>query len=269
MLTRLRVSARLFQSGPLCGLNHLDTQAGHVFLQVLRQGAMTLSQRGADGVWRHTTVDQPTLLFYPMPLAQQFQNTPQEGAQCTCATVEFEGGAKHPLVRALPPLLCIPLHAVEGLGAALELLFAEADRVRCGHLLLADRLFEVVLIQLLRWLLDHPQEGGIAVGLISGLSRSVFAVRFKTLVGSTPADYLADWRMALAMQQLVRGQSVKCIADSLGYANASALSRAFTQRIGVSPRAWLATLTSPTAAPRYQPPTGTPQRSAPAPVTGT
>src|SRR3546814_2590429 len=43
-------------------------------------------------------------------------------------------------------------------------------RVRCGQRLLADRLFEVVVIQLMRWLLDHPQEAGIRPGFITGLS---------------------------------------------------------------------------------------------------
>jgi AraC-like DNA-binding protein len=244
MLERLRVSARLFQSGALCGVHHFDVQPGRGFLHVLRKGTLTVAQRGADGRLYHTAVNEPTLLFYPMPLAHQFQNTTTEGAECTCATVEFEGGANHPLVRALPPLLCVPLRAVEGLNGALELLFAEADRVRCGHRLLADRLFEVVLIQLLRWLLDHPQQGAVwnleKMAQHAGLSRSAFALRFKNLVGATPADYLADWRMALAMQQLVQGQSVKCIADSLGYGNASALSRVFAQRLGAPPRAWLA-----------------------------
>jgi AraC-like DNA-binding protein len=36
------------------------------------------------------------------------------------------------------------------------------------------------------------------------------------------------------------GASVKTVADELGYANASALSRLFTQKLGASPREWLA-----------------------------
>jgi AraC-like DNA-binding protein len=149
-------------------------------------------------------------------------------------------------------------------------LFAETDEARCGARLLADRLFEVVLIQLMRWLLDHPDEAGVPAGLITGLSeprlaralaalheqpgypwslermaqragmsRSAFAAGFKAAVGRTPADYLAHWRLALAQAQLRQGRSIKAIADELGYANASALSRLFTQKIGVSPRRWL------------------------------
>jgi AraC-like DNA-binding protein len=72
----------------------------------------------------------------------------------------------------------------------------------------------------------------------AGLSRSSFATTFKAHVGTTPADYLTRWRIALAQNQLRRGDSIKTVADDLGYANASSLSRVFTQVVGVSPRGW-------------------------------
>jgi AraC-like DNA-binding protein len=59
------------------------------------------------------------------------------------------------------------------------------------------------------------------------------------VVGQTPADYLSDWRIALAQSRLREGRSIKALADELGYANPSALSRAFTARTGASPRDWL------------------------------
>jgi AraC-like DNA-binding protein len=167
-------------------------------------------------------------------------------------------------------VLVLPLHQVDGLAAALDLLFAETDRVRCGHRLLADRLFEVVLIQTLRWLLDHPREAGVPPGLVTGLSdprlaralvalhdapgapwsveqlaavagmsRTSFAQRFRDLVGQAPAGYLTDWRIGLAQAGLLQGASIKQLASDLGYANPSALSRAFAARSGHSPRDWL------------------------------
>jgi len=72
----------------------------------------------------------------------------------------------------------------------------------------------------------------------AGMSRSAFASRFKASVGQGPAAYLADWRMVLAQQHLKLGRPVKLIADELGYANPSALSRVFHQRVGLSPREW-------------------------------
>jgi AraC-like DNA-binding protein len=271
LLEQFPVSAHLFHTGALCGVSTFDAQPGRGFFHVLREGEMVVTHRPGVGVVRRIEAKEPTLFFYPQPLTHRFHNAPRDGADFTCASVHFEGGAGHPLVRALPPLIVLPLVAVPALAGTLDLLFQEADQVRCGHRLIADRLFEVVLLQLLRWLLDHGEEGGVSIGLVSGLadprlaraltamhdsphlpwslealagratmSRSAFAGRFKQVVGVAPADYLTDWRMTLAKKQLRNGRAVKLIAPELGYANASALSRVFTQRVGMSPREWLA-----------------------------
>lgn len=271
LLERFRVRTHFFHSGPLCGVDKFEAVPGRGFLHLLRRGEMVVTHHAGHGVLRKIEIREPSLLFYPQPLTHTFHNAPTGGSDFVCAAVTFAGGASHPIVRALPPLVVAPLARVEGLEAALALLFAEAERARCGQRLLADRLFEVVLVQLLRWMLDHPDECGISGGLMAGLgdpalaramtalhehpgrawtletmaqcagmSRSAFAARFKQLVGATPADYLADWRLALAKARLRRGDPVKLIAGELGYANASALSRVFAQRVGMSPRAWLA-----------------------------
>ena len=270
LLERFRVRAHLFHAGPLCGVSHFDAQEGRGFLHVLRRGEMVVTHRPRSGAPRKVKVTEPTLLLYPRPLEHQFHNAPTEGADFVCATVDFEGGFRHPVVAALPPVLVLPLHAVDGLEQTLALLFAETERVRCGHRLLADRLFEVLLLQLLRWLLDHPEQARMPPGLLTGLadpalaraltalhdapgqpwslaqmaqqagmSRSAFAARFKAVVGDTPADYLAHWRLTLAQAHLRGGRSLKSIANELGYANPSALSRVFAQKVGMSPRVWL------------------------------
>ncbi|RUL69438.1 AraC family transcriptional regulator [Dyella choica] len=270
VLERFRVQAQLHHSGALCGLNHFDACEGHGYLHVLRRGQLKVSHPGARDVPKSMHFDQPTLLLYPRPFTHRFHNPPVEGSDFTCARLNFDGGSYNPLARALPSLIALPLAQVSGLDLALELLFAETDRVRCGQRLLADRIFEVVVIQLMRWLLDHPQEAGIRPGFITGLSdprlaralvamhdapgepwslermaecagmsRTAFANTFREVVGQTPADYLSDWRMALAQSRLREGHSIKMLADELGYANPSALSRAFTAKVGMSPRLWL------------------------------
>jgi AraC-like DNA-binding protein len=270
LLERFRVHAHLFHAGPLCGVTHFDAKPGRGFLHVLRKGEMVVTHRARDGAPRRLKVQEPTLLFYPRPLAHDFHNAPTEGADFICATLDFEGGTNHPLVRALPPLLAMPLQAVEGLDHTLALLFAETQRLRCGQRLLADRLFEVLLLQLLRWLLDHPDEAGLPEGMLTGLSnpklaraltamheqpgqlwslesmaqaagmsRSAFAAAFKECVGQAPAEYLMQWRISIAQSMLRSGSSIKTAADQLGYRSASSLSRAFTQTVGLSPRAWM------------------------------
>jgi AraC-like DNA-binding protein len=73
---------------------------------------------------------------------------------------------------------------------------------------------------------------------VAGMSRTAFAATFRLVTGATPADYLADWRLTLASTELRAGRTIKAIADDVGYASASALSKAFKQRLGQAPRDW-------------------------------
>lgn len=271
LLQRFRVRTHLFHAGPLCGETTFPAEAGRGFLHVLRRGEMELTVRDERGITERMLITRPSLLFFARPSHHSFLNAPTEESDFTCATLDFDGGATHPLVRALPSVIVLPLDEVASLGPALDLLFSEVDNVRCGHPILADRLFEVVLIQLLRWMLDNPSHLSPTQSLLSGLaderlaaalvavheapgepwtlqtmarvaamSRSAFASRFKEVIGQTPVDYLTEWRLTIAQENLRAGMSVSTIAAELGYASASAFSRAFAQRIGHSPRAWLA-----------------------------
>jgi AraC-like DNA-binding protein len=270
LLERFRVHAHLFHAGPLCGLTHFDAQEGRGFLHVLRKGEMVLTHRPRSGAPRKIKVAEPTLLLYPRPLEHQFHNAPAEGSDFVCATLDFEGGVRHPVVMALPAVVVLPLRSVDGIEQTLALLFAETERVRCGQRLLADKLFEVLLLQVLRWLLDHPDHGGMTAGLLQGLahpklaraltamhespgaawalapmaqaasmSRSAFAAEFKLHLGVTPAEYLLQWRISLAQSMLLAGSPIKLASEKLGYASASSFSRTFAQSVGLSPRAWL------------------------------
>jgi AraC-like DNA-binding protein len=70
-----------------------------------------------------------------------------------------------------------------------------------------------------------------------GMSRSVFALRFKQTVGTTPMEYLTRWRMLLAGDRLKNSrESTSAIALSLGYESESAFGKAFKRAMGCSPR---------------------------------
>ncbi len=270
LLERCRFRAHLFHQGALCGVNRFEAAPGRAFLHVLRRGALEVRHRGAEGRRQRLRIDQPSLLLYPRAWDHTFSHALAEGSDLVCATLAFDGEAAHPLVRALPPTLVLPLDRIAGIEHTLALLFAEAEAVRCGQRLLADRLFEVLLVQVLRWLLDHPEAAAIDRGLLfglsdppiaraltalheqpgeswtlprmaaaAGLSRSSFAARFRAALGQTPADYLAGWRLMLAQSALRAGQAPKRIAAELGLADDAALSRLFRRRLGLPPRAWL------------------------------
>jgi AraC-like DNA-binding protein len=69
------------------------------------------------------------------------------------------------------------------------------------------------------------------------MSRSIFALRFKETVGTTPMEYLTRWRMLLAGDRLKNSDdSISIIASSLGYESESAFGKAFRRVMGCSPR---------------------------------
>lgn len=271
LLEQFRVRTRLFHAGPLCGVTEFPARPGRGFLHILRSGTVEVAHEGAGGSEQRLQLTRPSVVFYPRPLEHAFHNEPVDGTDFACASLDIDGGSTHPLLGALPAVVVIALDDAEELRPVLEILFTELDQVRCGNRVLADRLFEVVLIQLFRWLLDHPDHTELSTGLITGLaderlaralvaiheapgepwtltamaqqagmSRSAFAPHFKTVVGQTPAAYLTDWRMTLAQGRLRAGSSVSRTATDLGYATAPAFSRAFAARVGCSPREWLA-----------------------------
>lgn len=261
LLQRFSVSARLFHAGPLCGVTPIAPQPGLGQLHLLRRGALRV-EHGR----RKLDFDEPTLLFYPRPLAHRFVTERKRGADLVCALVEFNGGAVNPLVQALPAFVALPLAELDDAHVVLELLFREAFSANCGRQSVIDRLFEVVLVHVLRKLM---QTGAVREGLLAGMahaqlakalvavhedpargwsleelarragmSRSSFAARFKDTVGATPGEYLASFRLCLAQGLLRRGQPLKLIAQDVGYGSTAALSRAFKAGCGVAPREW-------------------------------
>ena len=197
LLERFRVRAHLFHNGPLCGVTHFAAAPGRGFLHVLRRGEMVVTHQPQAGPPERLQVCEPSLLFYARPLEHFFHNAPTEGSDFTCAALDFDGGASHPLARALPPLVVLPLGAVDGLQQSLDLLFVETDRLRCGHRVLADRLFEVVLLQLLRWLLDHPQQAQMPPGLLTGLADPQLS-RTLTALHEAPGAFVSSKRYPAA-----------------------------------------------------------------------
>lgn len=260
LLKRFSVSARLFHAGPLCG-GH-DFQYDEGFLHVVRSGWVDVHH---DRL-RTLHLTQPSLLFYPRPLGHRMVTDKTVGADMVCATVRFSGGSANPVGQALPPVVALPLADLDGMASLLDLLFTEALTPQCGRQAVVDRLFEVLLIRLIRKLMN---EGLVDTGLLAGLahphlakalvalheapaddwsleslaaragmSRSTFANAFRDTVGVTPGDYLAAWRVTLAQDLLKRGRALKHVALDVGYGSTVALSRAFKARTGVSPREW-------------------------------
>ena len=262
LFAHFAVRAETFQAGPLCGVNSLEPQAGRGQLHLLREGGVEV-HHGAPEPLR---IEEPSLLLYPRPLAHRFVTDPSCGAQFLCAHMAFDGGASHPIAAALPDWICLPLASVPSCEPVLALLFAEAEAANCGRQLMLNRLFEVLMIWVLRELmaqgrmdsgmlagLAHPRLRGALVALheapqrdwpleelaaAAGMSRTVFANSFRDVVGCTPGAYLQRWRIGLVQKGLRDGRPLKHLAAEVGYGGEAALSRAFRAHSGQSPREW-------------------------------
>ncbi|MBI4740811.1 MAG: AraC family transcriptional regulator [Betaproteobacteria bacterium] len=262
LFSRFDVSTRVFYSGVFCGESEFDGTAGVGHLHILRQGVLRVNSPSTQTL----VIDRPSVLFYPQPYRHRLQSTNLDNAELVCATIEL--GLSHPLFNALPELLVIPLKDVAGLETGLTLLFAEAFDKRSARQAALDCLAKYFLILLLRHVLDAQfVDQGMVAGLaderlgkaitamhgqaehpwsldtlaqIAGMSRARFAARFREVVGTTPMNYLTDWRISVAQSLLARGNSLKFVAPEVGYATPTALTRVFCKRIGMSPTEWLA-----------------------------
>src|SRR5579863_1284490 len=259
---RFSLTARMFYSGLLCG-SSADQSEHAAYLHVLRKGKLKITRPDA----RQIVIDTPSILFFPRPRLHRLQGPEQEGAELVCATIEFGAGMLNPVIASFPEPLVLPLDALPELGPTLQLLFSEAFSKLPGRQTALDRLFEYLFVLLIRSAMNaHLVDSGVLMGLSdvrlgkaiegmhqhpettwsleqlaqrAGMSRARFAAHFRQVVGMTPFDYLTNWRLGIAQTMLRKGNSLKLIASAVGYANATALTRVFTQRVGMSPSEWL------------------------------
>lgn len=140
---------------------------------------------------------------------------------------------------------------------------AEARSEEGGRQVVLDRLADVLLVMVLRHVMERglvrsgllaaladprlSRAGGLAPGArrrvdLGGLpqrarmARTAFAQRFAAIMGDTPMNYLATWRMQQA-DRLLRGRklSVAQVAEQLGYSTEAAFRRAFKRIRGTGP----------------------------------
>lgn len=262
LLSSFSLHAGVFYTGNICGVHDFDrdTQRGH--LHLVRRGAVRLE--GKDQLVYDIT--EPTLVFLPRPEFHRLIADNGAGADVVCGTVNF-GGGRNPITDSLPDVVMIELSRLQGVDLILSLMFQEAFADGPGRQAVLDRLCEVLIVLLLRHCVGHRvTRGGSLAGLadsrlapalramhdapatgwtlealaqVAHMSRARFAERFRTVTGMTVVEYLTLWRLMSAQRLLVNGMAPKAVAHEVGYANASALARAFTRKFGVSPLAWL------------------------------
>lgn len=188
--------------------------------------------------------------------------------------MDFELGGMQPLVKAMPEVMRVSCllntwPEIQPLLAAME---RESLTRQAGYAGILARLADVVAALIVRgwvacgcgnatgWVqvLRDPrlakaiyamhQRPGVNwkvedLAREAGLSRSLFAERFLAATGTTPARYLTELRMRLAVQYITHeGQALEKVAFSLGYQSLAAFSRAFKRITGQPPGALRATV---------------------------
>ena len=181
--------------------------------------------------------------------------------------IALEGDHAEILLSVLSPIVHIRNDAEKAqLRWSVEQMMQELREPQPGGVLVAQQLAAMMLVHALRrhlverdsigagWLFAlADKQMGVAISAIhqdparswtlqelakcAGMSRSIFAARFRETVGVTPFEYLARWRMLLAADRLMHSHDpISAIALSHGYESESAFSTAFKRLMGCAPR---------------------------------
>ena len=209
--------------------------------------------------------------FRELPVAYQLGGGGPESARVVCCFLGFDERPYNPLLAALPKVIHLsasdPRSAAGWLGALLPIAAGESGRARAGGENVLSRFSELIFVEAIRRYIEAcpPTQTGWLAGLrdttvgqalaaihrdpadpwtverlarLVGLSRSVFAERFTSIVGHPPMHYLALWRMQVAARLLTDGGAVAAAAATVGYESEAAFSRAFKKHVGHAPGTW-------------------------------
>ncbi|MFK7959851.1 MAG: AraC family transcriptional regulator [Phycisphaerales bacterium] len=243
----------------------------------LRPGAFTLVPHGRGHVIASDGRVRPTPLF-DLPwqrVAPRYEVLRHGGGGAAttlvCGAVRFDHPAARELHAQLPPVLSIEAwtspHA-EWMHSTLRLMATEAASPRPGGETIVTRLADILVIQAIRaWLEDAPvasagwlagladERIGPVIGRVqheparawtvasmareASMSRSAFADRFASVMGTSPLQFVTRVRMqAAAMALREEDLPLAECATRFGYRSEAAFSRAFKRVIGTSPGAW-------------------------------
>ena len=262
IVRRISLKAEVFFSGKLCGIQSFSNdEKGH--LHLLKSGCLTIVMK--DGTKR--VIDKPSVIFIPGPVEHRILAEQSAGAEMVCATISMESAHQKLLLEAFPPLITLALDTEQYIGQTAQWLFDEAFSRSVTRGAMIDKLSEIFLLQVLRYILENDlAKSGVLAALshpmmakvistmhnqpevnwtvdsladIAAMSRSRFAATFKSVVGLTPNDYLTDIRVALAQEMLQDNKPVNLVANLVGYEHGSALARLFRKKLGISPKQWL------------------------------
>lgn len=203
-----------------------------------------------------------------IPFQDYQQGVLPDSTGLVCGLLELEHIHKNPLLDELPSVVIVRNQPGQHYWVAplLELINRELQDSDAGCEAAIDKLADILFIQVIRcYLKDHQPLSGLLAALQDsklhkalklmhakpadkwtleslaaavGVSRSVFAERFREVIGETPMGYLTRWRMQQAYHWLHNEHlSVMDVAERTGYQSDAAFSKAFKKEFGFGPGA--------------------------------
>lgn len=256
-------SAKVIFVGTRCGPENLLRTYNSGTLHFVKSGRATVRLEGQAPA----VIEQPSLVFFPRAHTASLCSGDGDAVDLVCAIADFSEAFQRTVAISFPDMVVLPLTELAPIRHALEAFFAEAASTAPGSRQLADQLCGIVLAYVARHVaLDQEQRQAGLLGAASdrriagavktihtsfhagldlatlakgaGMSRSRFVEHFKRLVGTSPHNYLVNYRIGVAQQLLARRLPVKTVAARVGYETTAAFCAKFKEVVGVSPGAW-------------------------------
>jgi AraC-like DNA-binding protein len=187
-----------------------------------------------------------------------------------CGFLACDDVLSNPLIASLPRIFKVDVRKGGSAWVESSLRFAaeEVGASRTGRAIVLAKLSELLFVEVVRRYVDTLPEGqrnwlaglrdrflGRALQLLHrdpahawtvdelarevGLSRSALAQRFSEFLDQPPMQYLAQWRLLVAAQQLRDGAApITDVASDAGYESEAAFNRAFKREFGLPPAGW-------------------------------
>jgi len=184
-----------------------------------------------------------------------------------CGHFEFDRNIEHSFIKSLPQYIHISdmdRKEFSWLENISNLIMRESGSDRLGNTIAVNRLAEVLFIHSIRaYILQNNDNIGLFVALknpklsnvlklihnkpeynwnlenlshAAGMSRTLFANKFKETVGETPLLYIRNWRIIKAKQFLKEGSdSISEVAEKVGYSSEAAFNRVFKKKVHKTP----------------------------------
>jgi AraC-like DNA-binding protein len=187
-----------------------------------------------------------------------------------CGHFEFDRTIAHSFIESLPAFIHITdmeRKEFSWLESISSLLMQESGGNNLGNTITTNRLAEVLFIHAIRaYILQQKDKTGFFAALKdaklnkvlklvhnnpeknwtleklakeAGMSRTLFANRFRDIVGETPLHYIRNWRILKAKQFLTESSdSIVEVAEKVGYSSEAAFNRVFKKKVLKTPAAY-------------------------------